>query len=97
MYLSPYTSEMLRNMSRKQPGIFKYFPSSVISTRVFFCVIFTQYQSGNGVFSDTYDDDDDDIPGFTAHFPSDITLEQAVSTWKLIVEYQNTVEGFKLM
>ena len=50
---------------------------------------------GMDLFRDIYDDDD--IPGFATHFPSDITLEQAVSVWKLIVEYQNTVEGFKLM
>lgn len=48
------------------------------------------------IFRDTYDDDDD-IPGFATHFPSDITLHHAVSAWKLIVEHQNTIEGFKLM
>eukprot|EP00731_Ephydatia_muelleri_P002837 Em0001g2837a len=56
----------------------------------------TSISQGMELFRDTYDEDED-IPGFTAHFPSDITLEQAVSAWKLIVEYQNTVEGFKLM
>ena len=79
-------------MSRKQPGIFKYFPSSVISTSVWYPLSISQ---GMELFSDTYDDDD--IPGFAAHFPSDKTLEQAVSAWKLIVEYQHTVEVFKLM
>lgn len=56
----------------------------------------TSIIQGMDIFRDTYDDDDD-IPGFATHFPSDITLHHAVSAWKLIVEHQNTIEGFKLM
>lgn len=40
---------------------------------------------------------DEEIPGFDRHFPSDLTLGHAVEVWKLIVQYQNRIEGFKLI
>ena len=53
--------------------------------------------NGMDLFHDIYDDAEDAIPELATHFPADITLEQAVEAWKQIVEYQNRVEGQRLI
>ena len=52
---------------------------------------------GMQVFKDIYLPDKDPIPLFTEQFPKDLTLGQAIETWKYIVEYQNRVEPHTLM
>lgn len=52
---------------------------------------------GMQLFKDIYAPDKDPIPLCMEQFPKDITLGQAIETWKYIVHYQNRVEPHPLI